>query len=274
MLSDTLSMLRANVVAILVGIAGTTVAMADPMGMAATGAATAPSKQAFAGDVGYITPTPSDPGYGPRVNPLRGVFPNDRVSMTLTLYDAQLNSSTVNTSGDFRVQRSIGAVDGGSNRNGTGRVMFTWDEIVSGTRTYIRATIGTSNNEPLMPATSRVPLPGGGTSPAAYWSWHFGTIDPVNYQTYITGVTLVRSSISMSSDGGQSYFSTLTTTSGIANSSDWRPGSDPGQLMTSIGDGTNFVLLQYEVNYVPNTGSVALLGAGVMTMLGNRRRRL
>jgi len=270
MLSYQLSMLRSGMVAILVGIAGTTVAMADPVGMAAKYAAAAPA----AADLEPLARTPvTVPEYGPRVNPTRGVALNDRVSMTLTLYDAQLNSTTVNTSGDFRVQRSVGAVDGGANRNGTGRVLFTWDEVVSGTRTYVRATIQSSNREALMPATSTIPLPGGGTSQAAFWSWHFGTIDPVNYQSYITGVNLVRSSISMSSDGGQSYFSTLTTTSSISNAADWRPGADPGQLMTTLGDGTNFVLLQYEVTYVPSTGSVALFGAGLTAILGQRRRR-
>ena len=64
----------------------------------------------------------------------------------------------------------------------------------------------------------------------------------------------------------------MTTTSGISNAADWRPGSDPGQLMTAIGDGTNFVLLQYEVTYVPGAGSAALLGAGLLSMFGRRRR--
>jgi len=200
-------------------------------------------------------------------------MPNDRVSVTLLTYDAPLsNSVSVNSLGNVRVQRSIGTVDGGANRNGTGRITFSWDETVSGTRTFIRAIIRSSNNEPFFPANSTVPTAGGGTVPAAFWTWNFGTIDPVNYQTNVTGVRLVRSSISLSADNGQSYSSTMTTTSGISNAADWRPGSDPGQLMTAIGDGTNFVLLQYEVTYVPGAGSAALLGAGLLSMFGRRRR--
>ena len=261
----------ARLAAVLVSLAGTTDAFAEPIGSWANKAVPIALPEPPPSGVG-----PSDDGsggYGPRVNPTRGVMPNDRVTMTLITYDGQLtNSTSINSLGDFRVQRSVGSVDGGANRNGTGRVTFSWDETVSGTRTFIRAIIRTSNNEPFFPATSTVPLPGGGTAPAAFWTWHFGTIDPVNYQTNVTGVRLVRSSISLSSDNGQSYSSTMTTTSGISNAADWRPGSDPGQMMTNIGDGTNFVLLQYEVTYVPGAGSAALLGAGVMSMFGRRRR--
>lgn len=242
---------------VMAGLAGS--AMAAPIGIPGQ----APSAE-FPPDGGPAQPTG---GYGARVNPLRGVMPNDRVSITVTMYDSIFNSVTVNSLGDWRCLRGTTLVDGGDNRNGTGRVQFSWDETVSGTRTFIRATIRTSNAEPLLPLTATV-----GNNPAAYWSWRFGTIDPVNYQTNITQVSLLRSSISLSSDNGQSYFSTMTTTSGIPNATNWNPGSDPGQLMTNFGDGTNFVLLQYEVAYVPPPGSAVLVAAGLATIASRRRR--
>lgn len=259
----------ARLAAVLVSLAGTTSVFAGPMG----GASPVNIDPVFLPQGGDPSGGSQSGGYDSRVNPTRGVMPNDRVSMTLITYDAQLNSVNVNSLGELRVTRSVGTVNGGANRNGTGNVTFSWDETVSGSRTYIRAMIRTSNNEPFFPATSTVPLPGGGTSQAVYWSWHFGTIDPVNYQSNITNARLVRSSISFSADGGQSYSGTMNTTSSIDNAPDWRPGSDPGQLMTSIGDGTNMILLQYEVTYVPGAGSTALVGLGCATMFGRRRRR-
>ena len=244
-----------------VGTAGS--AMAAPIGIPGQG----PSAPALLPPDGGASQPADGGGYLPRVNPLRGVMPNDRVSVTITMYDSIFNSVTVNSLGDWRCLRGNSLVDGGTNRNGTGRVQFSWDETVSGTRTFIRATIRTSNAEPLLPLTATV-----GNNPAAYWSWRFGSTDPVNFQTNITQVTLLRSSISLSSDNGQSYFSTMTTTSGIPNATNWNPGADPGQLMTNFGDGTNFVLLQYEVAYVPPPGSAVLVAAGLATIASRRRR--
>jgi hypothetical protein len=255
--------------ALLAGLAGS--AAGAPVGIPGQDSAALPL-QPFGGDPVQPAGGGSGDGYSPRVNPLRGVMPNDRVSVTLTMYDSIFNSVTVNSLGDWRCLRGSTLIDGGSNRNGTGRVQFSWDETVSGNRTFIRATIRTSNAEPLLPLSATVPLPGGQSSPAAYWSWRFGATDPINYQTNITQVTLLRSSISLSSDNGQSYSSTMTTTSGIPNATNWNPGSDPGQLMTNFGDGTNFVLLQYEVAYVPPPGSAVLVAAGLATIASRRRR--
>jgi hypothetical protein len=211
-------------------------------------------------------------GYTPRVNPTRGVVPFDRSSLSLTMFDQNFNSMTVNSLGDWNCIRGSSLIDGGANRNGTGRILFSWDETVSGTRTFIRATIRSSNAEALFPTSSVITFPGGGTSPAAFWSWQFGITDPVDFQSNITQVTLLRSSVSLSRNGGQSYSSTMTTTPSIPHAADWRPGFDPGQLMTAFGDGTNFILLQYEVAYVPPPGSVVLVAAGLAAIGGRRRR--
>ena len=140
----TMSFQRHSSILALALFAG--VAAAAPVGIPGTQASGLPL-QSFGGD-------PSQPsgggGYLPRVNPIRGVMPNDRVSITLTMYDSIFNSVTVNSLGDWRCLRGTTLVDGGSNRNGTGRVQFSWDETVSGTRTFIRATIRTSNAEPLL----------------------------------------------------------------------------------------------------------------------------
>jgi len=211
-------------------------------------------------------------GYDPRSNPLRGVAINDRATVSLLMYDANLNFTSVNTGGESLVPRNTGPVDGGANRNGTGRVRFFWDEVVVNNRTVIRCTMSTSNGEAFVPENSQVPTPGGGSAPAVYWSWHFGSVDPVNFQSFITNVTLSRATISFSNDGGQSYFSTVTHTNTIPSRANWNPGVDNGQLLNTVGDGTNSVLLQYEVTYVPSAGSIALLSGGLLAIFGRRRR--
>jgi hypothetical protein len=211
-------------------------------------------------------------GYGDRSNPTSGVNPNDRASMAILMYDADLNFTTVNTTGEVNITRGSTPTPSGFNRNGQGLILFAWDEVVSGSRTIIRATMRTSNGEALVPATAQVVRPGAITAPAVYWSWRFGMIDPVNFRADITSTQLRRASISFSSDGGASYFQTTTHTNTITHRNDWRPGFDDGELLTTVGDGTNFVLLQYEVSYVPSPGAAAILGAGVLTIARRRRR--
>ncbi|MBS0195484.1 MAG: hypothetical protein JSR77_01875 [Planctomycetes bacterium] len=211
-------------------------------------------------------------GYGPRVTPLRGVNPNDRVSVGLVMYDSSLNPVSVNSGGDALVQRSVGSTDLGTNRNGSGHIQAFWDELIVNNAVVIRCAISTTNGEALVPATATVPRPGGGSSPASFWSWRFGTSDPVNYQSYVTNVLLRRASISFSSDGGQSYSNTITHTTTIPNRANWNPGVDDGELLASVGDGTNYVLLQYEIEVTPTPGTLALL-AGGMFSIGRRGRR-
>lgn len=251
-----MSKITAAAIAVMAGAA-----LAEPIGMGLTESAVAESN-----------PGHTLGGYTPRANPTRGVNPNDRASMVLLMYDVDLNFTTVNTTGEVNVMRGGTPTVSGFNRNGTGQILFTWEEVVvSSSRTIIRATISTSNGEALVPATAQVTRPGQITAPAVYWSWRFGAIDPVNFRSDITGVQLNRASISFSADSGASYFTTTTHTNTINNRNDWRPGFDDGELLTSVGDGTNFVMLQYEVSYVPNPGTLALLGAGV-TVLTRRRR--
>jgi hypothetical protein len=245
--------------AILALVAGG--ALADPIGMGISHA-----------DMGRIDPDHPLGVYGPRANPQRGVSPNDRASMVLTMYDADLNFTTVNTTGEVNILRGGTATPSGFNRNGQGLILFTWEEVVvSSSRTIIRATIATSNGEALVPATAQVARPGGITAPAVYWSWRIGAIDPINFRSDITRVQLNRASISFSSDRGASYFATTVHTNTIPTRGDWRPGFDSGELLTSVGDGTNMVMLQYEVSYVPTPGALAILGAGLT--VATRRRR-
>lgn len=251
-------------------------AFAEPIGMIAQLGSTADQAvvNQFRGEGNPFQPPGTDPsGYGARANPTRGVNPNDRATMSLLMYDLDLNPFPVNSGGEVSTLRGNIHTDGGTNRNGTGRLKFQWDEVViNASRTLIRAFITTTNNEPLIPANAVVPQPGGGTAPAVYWSWHFGSVDPVNFQSNISRVTLRRASMSQSSDAGITYFTTTTTTGTIPTRADWRPGVDNGSLLNSVGDGTNFVLLQYEVEYVPSAGSLALLGVGLASISSRRRR--
>lgn len=197
----------------------------------------------------------------------------DNASVGLFMYDTTLaRSQSINSLGDIAIRRGNTPIDIGANRNGSGRIRALWDEVVVGNGVQIRCAISTSNNEPLVPATSTIPLPGGGTTPAAFWSWHFGSLDPVNFQAFVTSVSLTRASVSFSSDGGQSFTSNINITNTIPNRANWNPGADGGQLLTSVGDGTNYVLLQYEINIIPTPGAIALVCSGLWTMVHRKRR--
>lgn len=236
-----------------------------------------PAGFAAANPIGFMSPfsgTPAgDPGggYSPRVNPLRGVQPNDTASMGLFMFDANFNFAPVNSGSDVLAMR--GASTGlGTNNNGSSTVNGFWDEVVLGNTVVIRATFGTANGEPLMPMGSQVPTPGGGSAPAVFWTWRFGGLDPVNFMDHVTQVRLIRATVSFSADRGQTYYSTISHTTSIPNRNNWNPASDEGLIVSNIGDGMNHVLLQYEIEVVPSPGPIALIAGGLLTITARRRR--
>jgi hypothetical protein len=188
------------------------------------------------------------------------------------MYDSALNRQSINTGGEAPVVRTVSSTSIGNNRNGVGTVNAYWDEIVSGSNQYIRCVLSTSNGEAFIPAGSTVTTQAGGTQPAAFWSWQFGTVDGVDFASYVDQVRLTRASISFSADRGQSFFSTFTHTSTIPNRNNWIPGSDDGELLASVGDGTNYIMLQYTIEVTPSPGSLALLSGGLLTVTRRRRR--
>ncbi len=221
-------------------------------------------------------PTEAEPtgegGYSPRVTPFRAVMPNETASTGLFMYDSALNVQSINTGGEVSILRGPSGGDLGTNRNGSGNITATWDEVVVGTNHYIRCAVTTTNGEAFIPAGTTMTTPQGGTQPAAFWSWRFGTVDPVNFQSWVTQVRLTRAQISFSQDRGQSFFSTFNHTSTIPNRNNWNPSSDDGELLASVGDGTNYILLQYTIEVTPTPGTLALLSGGLFTMSRRRRR--
>ncbi len=205
-------------------------------------------------------------GFSPRTGGNRGVVPSDRISIGLTKRDAFGNSAAINSQGTPLVTRGGTFTNIGTNTNGTGQVQASWDEVGSSSRTFVNVVVKTSNGEQFMPVTSRV-----GANPAFFWSWSMGVADPVNYESYVTSVQLVSAYIWFSADGGQSFFSRTNITSTLPQS--FLPGRDPGQLLTSIGDGTNYILLQYETNVtIPAPVTLTPLAGAGLALLGRRRR--
>jgi hypothetical protein len=212
----------------------------------------------------YSLPDPAPtPGYGGRVG-TPGVRANDTASMSLMMFDSQDRSASVNMGGEFSVTRGPSFTNIGANRNGGGNVLSSWDEVVQGSTVYVNAMFKTSDGSMFMPATARV-----NGSPAFFWTWHFGVTDPVNYQPWVTQVQLLSARIYFSDNGGAS-FNSFSNISGLGGS--FLTGRDSGNYLASIGDGTNFILLQYQISVVPAPAGLGVL-AGAGLMAARRRRR-
>jgi hypothetical protein len=194
-----------------------------------------------------------------------GVMPGDHASMCMTMQDSAHHQTELNMTGDCSVQRGSSYMDLGANRNGGSHLLGSWDEHVTGNSVYINAIFKTADGSMFMPITSSV-----NGQPAYYWSWNFGTNDPVDYQPWVTGVTLQAAHIYFSDNGGQSFIGAVDMFPALGPNFD--PGRDPGMLLTSIGDGTNFVLLQYQIQVAPAPGGLAAMAGASMLALRRRRR--
>jgi hypothetical protein len=210
----------------------------------------------------YSLPEPQSPGYGGRVDS-PGVMPGDTASISLMMIDAQDHSVHVNMGGEVAMARGMSPTSIGANRNGGGNILASWDEVVQGNSVFINAVIRSSDGSMLMPPTAQV-----NGQPAFFWTWHLGTTDPINYMNWVTQVELLSARIYFSSNGGAS-FSGFSNISGLGPS--FMGGRDNGNYLASIGDGTNFILMQYQINIIPAPAGFGLLaGAGLLVA---RRRR-
>jgi hypothetical protein len=205
----------------------------------------------------------SSSGYSPRTT-VRPTIVNDQASMSLLMIDANSNSVAINTGGEVNVQRGPTFTNIGTNRNGGGAIMASWDEVQQGNNVFINAVFKTSDGSMFMPPNALV-----NGQPAFFWSWHFGTANQVNYYPWIDSVSLLSARIFFSDNGGQS-FNSFSNIAGLGNS--FMNGRDNGNYLATIGDGTNYIMLQYQINAIPAPAGLAALAGGAM-ILGRRRRR-
>ncbi len=207
---------------------------------------------------------PTGGGYAPRGG-TTGVLPNDVASMSLVMIDGNDHSVSVNMGGEALVQRGATFTNIGANRNGGGAVMASWDEVVTGNNVYINAIFKSADGSMLLPPTSTV-----NGQPAFFWSWHMGVTNPVNYLGWVTQVGLTSARIYFSADGGQSFTGNADISAGLGGS--FMNGRDNGQYLASIGDGTNYVMLRYQIQVVPAPAGAAALGAAGLLVARRRRR--
>lgn len=191
---------------------------------------------------------------------------SDSASMSLIMMDANSNALAVNTLGDHNVARGTLFEDIGASRNGGGDIQAIWNVSTQSTQTVITAILRTADGSQFMPLSAQIE-----GRPAIFWTWHFGMSDPVDFQPWVTGVTLNSAHVFFSSDQGQTFSGSVDMTSNLP--SNWLPGRDPGLTLASIGDGTNFMMMQYNVTVsaVPAPAGIAALAGG--SLLALRRRR-
>ena len=196
------------------------------------------------------------PSYQPQVQTVTvgGVMPNDTASMSLWMIDASDNSVSINMGGEFSVTRGPVFTNIGTNRNGGGQIQASWDEVVQGNNVFINVIFRTSDGSMFMPPTATV-----NGQPAFFWTWHFGVADPVNYQPWVDSVNLLSARIFFSDNGGQS-FNSFSNISGLGSS--FMSGMDGGNYLASIGDGTNYIMLQYQIQPVPAPAGVGAVTPG------------
>lgn len=196
------------------------------------------------------------------------VVQGDTASMSLIMMNSDLNSLAFNTMGDVSVPRGSAFFDLGASLNGGGNIQGIWNEAAQGQQTVVTAIFRTADGSQFMPPTARVQ-----GQPAIFWTWHFGVTDPVNFQPWVTSVTLNSAHVFFSADGGQTFSGSVDMTSNLP--SNWMPGVDPGLTVSSIGDGTNFIMMQYNLTAggsVPAPAGVAVIAGGSLLALRRRRR--
>lgn len=214
-------------------------------------------------------PMPIDPGGGGGYEPrdvFDGVVPGDGATMTLKMHDINGNTVSINTGGDVSVVRGPTYTDIGANRNGTSRVEASWDSVISGGRMYLIALFR------LTSITDQI-LPNGSNNngvPAFAWSWNFGTLDNINFQPWVTSVRIRQALGAFSNDLGASYTNGSIDFTAQFPPGEWSPARDFGLPFPTIGDGTNAILLSYELDIIPAPGTFVLLAAGLVAV---RRRR-
>jgi len=193
------------------------------------------------------------------------ILQGDSASMCLIMMDANFNSLSVNSLGDRNVLRGGLFDDIGASRNGVGHIQATWNVDNQATQTVITAILRTTDGGQFMPPSAQI-----NGQPAVFWTWHFGLSNPVDFQPWVTSVTLNSAHVFVSSDEGQTFSGSVDMTNNLPHS--FLPGRDPGLTLASIGDGTNFIMMEYDVTAVPAPGGIAAIAGGALLSLRRRRR--
>lgn len=228
-----------------------------PYIITSSGTSTAVDTAAPGGPVG-----PGNYGYAPRGG-RPGVVPGDAASMCIMMVDDNDHSMAANTGGEVPVIRGSAFTDLGANRNGGGHILGSWDEVILGDNVYVNAIFKTADGSMLIPPTSNL-----NGVPTYFWSWHFGMGYAVTFMPGVTQVDLLGARAYFSDNGGQSFTGFADISAGHNGS--FLNGRDPGQYLATVGDGTNYMMLQYQIRVVPAPAALAAFGG--LTLLARRRR--
>lgn len=218
-----------------------------------------------------LTSTGRHDGVGPRGGGSPSVADNDTAGIQLLMYGSNGTVRTINTLGNLSVRRGPTPTALGANVNGEliggsrGTILASWDEYLGSQFNTINVVISTSDSQDILPIG--VVNPADPTETFDFWTWNFGVGDPVTWRAGASRAPLFAASYKLSSDGGQTFFSSKA----ITNLGDPWNGVDVGTTQSEPGSGVNYILLSYKVGPVPTPGTLAL--AGLCTLGAARRRR-
>lgn len=204
--------------------------------------------------------------------PYNSVSADDPASFSLPMYGSNGSKVYINTAGAAAsVKINAGWTSIGENRNGQiingsrGNVMVSWDEQVLSTKNVVTVLYMTSDGQDIMPSGVLI-----GNESFDFWTWNVGVIDPINFSTGDGKIPLFAATVSLSRDGGGSFYSTKS----ILNKSVTSPwgGKDGGVTQIDVGQGVNYIRLRYDIGQVPGPGAGVLMGMGVLAAARRRRR--
>lgn len=253
-------------------------ALAGPVVLSSGSAASGPTLGGETGSSGYNALGAALDGLRAQLDPSGGMggmtddptFPAARQTslQSLSLRMLGFNGATgfANSFGEVVVQlntgyQSLGVNPAGRAVQGQVRQYFTPDE-----RNFIEATIRTVDQSPLVPVGTTV----SGQTVVAF-GWEVGRTDPIDWLSLWTHVDVPANGAiaTFSGPGGQVSINHTPELVGAGGGA-WN-GSDPDNLLISLGDLFHTVRIVYEVQPVPAPAGLALLG--VAAGLGARRRR-
>jgi len=192
------------------------------------------------------------------------VGPNAEASLALRMFGGG-NNSFINEGGNAIVHR--GAVEFtniGKNVNGEGDVLAQWEEYPGEVLNTIQVVWMTSNGEDFLPSGAKV-----GDDPASFLGWVVGESQPFPFGDWVDldSVEIMNATIAFSSNGGDTF--DVFNISGTLD--DPWDGTDNGSALPLVGQGINFIVAQYQYDFIPAPGaaSVLLVAAGFAA----RRRR-